>query len=91
VRLVIFHSSVDTFPADEINYQRARLRGNNTRARVPFLLKGIVQGSDRRALNLTTLAPDIVTANLDETLPAEVTLFVLAAGTPLMWEVQRRG
>jgi hypothetical protein len=40
-------------------------------------------------VNLTTLAPDIVAAILDETLPPEVTLFELAAGTPLLWEQQR--
>jgi hypothetical protein len=40
-------------------------------------------------VNLTTLAPDIVAAILDETLPPEVTLFELAAGTPLLWEEQR--
>jgi hypothetical protein len=39
-------------------------------------------------VNLTTLAPDIVTAILDETLPPEVTLFELAAGTPALWEGQ---
>jgi len=39
-------------------------------------------------VNLTTLAPDIVAAILDETLPVEVTLFELAAGTPLLWEEQ---
>jgi hypothetical protein len=39
-------------------------------------------------LHLTTLAPDIVAAILDETLPSEVTLFDLAAGTPLVWEGQ---
>ena len=51
-------------------------------------------GGDRqqlreRMVNLTTLAPDIVAAILDETLPAEVTLFDLASGTPL-WDEQRR-
>lgn len=40
-------------------------------------------------VNLTTLAPNIVAAILDETLPPEVTLFELAAGTPLLWEEQR--
>jgi hypothetical protein len=30
-------------------------------------------------VSLTALAPDIVAANLDETLPPEVTLFALAA------------
>jgi hypothetical protein len=39
-------------------------------------------------VNLTTLAPDIVAVILDETLPAEVTLFELAAGTPVGWEEQ---
>jgi len=39
-------------------------------------------------INLTTLAPDIVAAILDETLPHEVTLFELAAGTALVWEGQ---
>lgn len=43
----------------------------------------------RRMVNLTTLAPDIVAAILDETLPPEVTLFDLAAGTPVLWEGQR--
>jgi hypothetical protein len=41
-----------------------------------------------RMVNLTTLAPDIVAAILDDTLPEEVTLFELAAGTPLLWEEQ---
>jgi hypothetical protein len=36
-------------------------------------------------VNLTTLAPDIVAAILDETLSAEVTLLELAAGTSLLW------
>jgi hypothetical protein len=39
-------------------------------------------------VNLTTLAPDIVAAILNETLPPEVTPFDLAAGTPLEWEEQ---
>lgn len=51
------------------------------------------EGMDRayvsRMVNLTTLAPDIVAAILDETLPPEVTLFELASGTPLLWEEQR--
>lgn len=42
-----------------------------------------------RMVNLTTLAPDIVAAILDETLPSAVTLFDLASGTPLWWEEQR--
>jgi hypothetical protein len=42
-----------------------------------------------RMVNLTTLAPDIVAAILDETLPPEMTLFELEAGTPMVWEDQR--
>jgi hypothetical protein len=40
-------------------------------------------------VNLTTLAPDIVAAILDESLPDHVTLFDLASGTPLLWDEQR--
>jgi DNA invertase Pin-like site-specific DNA recombinase len=36
--------------AQAILDQNPRVRGNNTRARVPFLLKGILEGSDGRAL-----------------------------------------
>jgi len=52
-----------------------------------------IEGMDRayvsRMVNLTTLAPDIVAAILDETLPDHVTLFDLASGTPLLWAQQR--
>ena len=52
-----------------------------------------LEGMDRayvsRMVNLTTLAPDIVAAILDETLPEHVTLFDLASGTPLLWDDQR--
>ena len=40
-----------------------------------------------RMINLTTSEPDIVAGILDDTLPPEVTLFELAAGT-LLWEEQ---
>jgi hypothetical protein len=39
-------------------------------------------------VNLTTLAPDIVAAILDETLPEDVSLFDVAAGTPVLWVEQ---
>ncbi len=39
--------------------------------------------------NLTTLAPEIQAAILDETLPDTVSLFDLASDTPLSWEEQR--
>ena len=43
-----------------------------------------------RMVNLTTLAPDIQAAILDETLPDTVSLFDIAVDTPLAWEKQRR-
>ena len=52
--------------------------------------EGIDNSYVSRMVNLTTLAPDIVAAILDETLPPEVTLFDLASGTPLLWDEQRR-
>jgi hypothetical protein len=53
------------------------------------LREGIDDSYVSRMVKLTTLAPDIVAAILDETLPQEVTLFDLAAGTPLLWELQQ--
>jgi len=50
--------------------------------------EGVGDSYVSRMVNLTTLAPDIVAAILDETLPPEVTLFGLAAGTALVWEEQ---
>lgn len=43
-----------------------------------------------RMVNLTTLAPDIVNAILDETLPENVVLSDLAIDTPLSWKEQRQ-
>jgi hypothetical protein len=40
-------------------------------------------------VNLTTLAPNIQAAIMDETLPDSVSLFDLAVDTPLSWEEQR--
>ncbi len=39
--------------------------------------------------NLTTLAPDIVAAIPDETLPQHVTVHELAISPPVLWEEQR--
>ena len=50
--------------------------------------EGVDDSYISRMVNLTTLAPDIVAAILDETLPEEVTLFDLAAGTPVLWGEQ---
>ncbi len=43
-----------------------------------------------RMVNLTTLAPAIQAAILDEILPETLSLFDLAVDTPLSWEEQRR-
>jgi hypothetical protein len=43
-----------------------------------------------RMLNLTTLAPDIVAAIMDDTLASGVTLLDLAINPPVLWEEQRR-
>lgn len=40
-------------------------------------------------VNLTTLAPDVQAAILDETLPGTVSSLDLAVDTPLSWEAQR--
>jgi hypothetical protein len=42
-----------------------------------------------RFLNLTTLAPEIVAAILDETLPEDVTLADLSLNPAVGWEEQR--
>jgi hypothetical protein len=42
-----------------------------------------------RMLNLTTLAPDIIAAILDEAVPPEVRLVDLAISPPLLWSEQR--
>lgn len=52
-------------------------------------LEGMDPAYVSRMVNLTTLAPDIVAAILDESLPDHVTLFDLASATPLLWDEQR--
>ncbi len=42
-----------------------------------------------RMLNLTTLAPDIVAATLEDAVPGHVTLLDLAINPPVLWEEQR--
>jgi len=39
-------------------------------------------------VNLTTLAPDIVAAILDDAWPTHVTLFDLAVDPPALWDEQ---
>ena len=43
-----------------------------------------------RMVNLTTLAPDIVAAILDDTMPNHVTLFDITVDPPALWDEQRR-
>ena len=54
---------------------------------------GVREGIDSsyvsRMVNLTTLAPDIVAAILDDAMPNHVTLFDLAVDPPALWEEQR--
>jgi hypothetical protein len=50
--------------------------------------EGIDGSHVSRIVNLTGLAPDIVAAVLDETLPEEVARFDLTARTPLVWGKQ---
>ena len=51
------------------------------------------EGMDRayvsRMVKLTTLAPDIVAAILDDALPNHITLFDLAVDPPALWDEQR--
>lgn len=51
--------------------------------------EGVDSSYVSRMVNLTTLAPDIVAAILDDTLPNHVTLFGLAVDPPALWEAQR--
>ncbi len=44
---------------------------------------------DRRMVKLTSLAPDIVEAILDDALPSGSTLFDFSDDVPLLWEEQR--
>ncbi|SFN14321.1 LacI family transcriptional regulator [Nitrosomonas communis] len=52
-------------------------------------LEGIDSSYVSRMVNLTTLAPDIVAAILDDALPNHITLFDLAIDPPVLWEEQR--
>jgi hypothetical protein len=50
--------------------------------------EGIDNSYVSRMVNLTTLAPDIVAAILDDALPNDITLFDLAVDPPALWETQ---
>ena len=47
--------------------------------------EGVDNSYVSRMVNLTTLAPDIVAAILDDTLPDNITLLKLAADPPVLW------
>ncbi|SFM13948.1 LacI family transcriptional regulator [Nitrosomonas communis] len=51
--------------------------------------EGVDNSYVSRMVNLTTLAPDIVAAILDDALPNHITLFDLAVDPPVLWEGQR--
>jgi len=51
--------------------------------------EGIDNSYVSRMANLTTLAPDIVAAILDDVLPNHITLFDLAVDPPALWDEQR--
>ncbi len=51
--------------------------------------EGVDNSYVSRMINLMCLAPDIVAAILDDTLPDHVTLFDLAVDPPRLWEEQR--
>ena len=53
-------------------------------------LEGLDNSYISRMVNLTTLAPDIVEAILDDQLPPTVTLFDLAVDPPRLWDEQRK-
>ena len=51
--------------------------------------EGVDNSYVSRMVNLTTLAPDIVAAILDDTLPDTITLLELSADPPVLWGKQR--
>jgi hypothetical protein len=52
-------------------------------------LEGVDNSYVSRMVNLTTLAPDIVEAILEDALPDHLTLFDIAVDPPALWEEQR--
>ena len=52
-------------------------------------LEGVDNSYVSRMVNLTTLAPDIVEAILEDALPDHLTLFDLAVDPPALWDAQR--
>jgi hypothetical protein len=48
--------------------------------------EGIDNSYVSRMVNLTTLAPDIVAAILDDTLPDKIILYDLTVDPPVLWD-----
>ena len=51
-----------------------------------IITKGVDNSYVSLMVNLTTLAPDVVEAILEDELPDHLTLFVLAVDSPALWE-----
>ena len=52
--------------------------------------EGVDSSYVSRMVNLTTLAPDIIAAILDDAVPGQVTLLDLAINPRVLWEEQRK-
>jgi hypothetical protein len=52
--------------------------------------EGVDNSYVSRMMNLTVLAPDIVEAILDDSIPDHLTLFDIAVDPPVLWEGQSR-
>ncbi|MEI7843238.1 MAG: LacI family transcriptional regulator [Gallionellaceae bacterium] len=50
--------------------------------------EGVDNSYITRMVNLTTLAPEIIAAILDDALPNNITLFELAVNLPVLWDEQ---
>lgn len=100
IRLPDHSSGEAALPRTPTSLQRALARAHRWLA---LLTSGQVKslqaiarqaGVDRsyvsRIIHLTTLAPDIVAAILEDTLPDHITLLDLAINPPLLWDAQRR-
>jgi len=51
-----------------------------------IITKGVDNSYGSLMVNLTTLAPDVVEAILEDELPDHLTLFDLAVDSPTLWE-----
>lgn len=60
-------------------------------SRWPCVREGVDNSYVSRMVNLTTLAPDMVAAILDDALPNHIALFDPAVDPPALWDEQRPG